>query len=41
MICFLIAYSIYLLDTFIMMSIPQFVVIILLIILMLFWKLIV
>ena len=41
MICFSIAYGMYLLDTFIMMSIPQFVVIVLLIIFMLFWKLIV
>ena len=38
MICFVIAYSLYLLDTFIMMAIPQLVIITLLIVLMILWK---
>lgn len=38
MICFTIAYCLYLLDTFIMMAIPQLIVITSLIFLMLLWK---
>ena len=38
MFCFTIAYSMYLLDTFIMLSVPQLIIISLLIVFMLFWR---